>query len=192
MAQDGFPAVLCCGGARKGDSMTRADAFLTQWSALKEEMVKTIRFQINQGGIRFNDLNHTFQTKVKRWSSRMSEEGRLMESVENAQCRQEVLKALSVLTLQEAVAEKGSGLTMGKVSIGGAVAGAVIGAVISQHIVGGAAGAACGAVISAGAMGHRESNFRKQREDEAARNYVKQIDMCGEKIAEIWRRYENG
>lgn len=179
--------------------MTRAEAFLVQWSTLKEEMTKTLQFQVKQGGgIRFDELNKVFCTKTKRWATKVSTEGRWMEAVENAACRQEVLAALSQLSLEKLPVELESVAPALLAGAGGAVAGGVAGNLVGGMmgdalpfaplpVIVGAAGVA---TVVFGAINGRTSRRNQERIENLVSGYLAQIDAAGEQIADVWRRYE--
>lgn len=168
--------------------MTNTEAFLLQWDSLREEMVRTIQSQLDkQTGIRFGELNRVYQTKKKRWSARMTEEGRWMDTVENTECQREVLEALAGLTLTEVPVKNVGKGPAAAAAFCGAAAGGMGGYLIDSGVLLKAVpAAACGAL----AFGIVNSQIQKQREREAVQAYLSQIDVAGEKIAGIWRRYE--
>lgn len=181
--------------------MTRAEQFLIQWSTLKEEMTKTINVQVKQGGaIRFDELNKAFHTKTKRWATKVSTEGRWMETVEDNACRQEVLAALSQLSLEELPVELEGVTTALLAGAGGAVAGGVagnlVGGMIGEALTFAAlpviAGAAGVAAVAFGAVNGRTKRRNQERIETLVSGYLEQIDAAGEQIAAVWRRYETG
>lgn len=179
--------------------MTRAEAFLVQWSTLKEEMTKTLHFQVKQGGaIQFEELNKVFRTKTKRWATRVSTEGRWMEAVEDNVCRQEVLAALGQLSLEELPMELASATPALLAGVGGAVAGGVAGNLVGSMmgdtlpfvqlpVIVGAAGVAA---VAFGAMNGRTGQRNQEKIEKLMSGYLAQIDAAGEQIAAVWRRYE--
>lgn len=171
--------------------MTNTEAFLLQWDSLKEEMARTIRSQLDKGtGIRFEELNRVYQTKKKRWSARMTEEGRWMDAVENTECQREVLDALAGLTLTEVPVKNVNKGSAAAAAFCGAAAGGIGGYLIDSSVLLKAVpAAACGA-LAFGIVNSRNSQIQKQRERETVQAYLSQIDAAGEKIAGIWRRYE--
>lgn len=171
--------------------MTNAEAFLIQWDSLKEEMERTIQSQLNNGtGIHFVELNRVYQTKKKRWSARMTEEGRWMEAVEDTECRRQVLNALSRLTLQEVSCKPVGKGPAAAAALCGAAIGGIGGYLISPGLLFEAVpAAACGA-LAFGIVSERNRQIQKKREMEAMEAYLAQIDDAGETVAGIWRRYE--
>lgn len=179
--------------------MTRAEQFLIQWSTLKEEMAKTIDIQVKQGRtVRFDELNKAFRTKTKRWSTKVSTEGRWMEAVEDNACRQEVLAALSQLSLEELPAEMEGVTTALLAGAVGAVVGGVAGNVVSGMmgvvlpfaplpVIVGAVGTAA---VAFGVISGRTNQKNRERIEKQVSGYLAQIDAAGEQIAAVWRRYE--
>lgn len=174
--------------------MTRAEAFLIQWSALKEEMTKTITVQIRRGGtVRFEELNRVFNSKTKRWSTKVSAEGRWMEEVENGACRQEVLSVLGQLTLKELPLELESSAPALLAGLGGAAVGGVIGKTLpftTFAMLPVAVGAVCVSAVAFGAVNGRISQKNREKQEALVGGYLAQIDAAGEQIAAVWRKYE--
>lgn len=171
--------------------MAYAEDFLIQWETLREEIVQSMRFQVEQySTLRFAEVNKLLQTKAKRWSSRINAEGRWMADITDVQCRQAVLDALNRLTLKEVPIETHSNRLALGVGAGGLVAGAMIGNMLPFGVPAAAIGGLCG-----GAIGFQiaNSNTRRKRTEsleKALLEYRAQIDEMGERIADIWRRYE--
>lgn len=181
--------------------MTNAEKFLIQWASLKEEMAKTIQVQIKQGGkIRFEDLNKTFRTKTKRWATKVSTEGRWMETVMDSACKQEILAALSQLSLEEVPVTLEGSVTALLAGAGGAVAGGfagnaaggMMGDALPFEMLPVIVGAAAVAAVAFGAVNGRISQKNKGKVEEQVSSYLAQIDAAGEQIAAVWRRYESG
>lgn len=171
--------------------MTNTEAFLLQWDSLREEMARTIQSQLDKGtGIRFGELNRVYQTKKKRWSARMTEEGRWMDNVENTECQREVLKALAGLALREVPVKNVGKGPAAAAAFCGAAAGGIGGYLMDSGILLKVVPAAACGVLAFGIMNSRNSQVQKQRERETVQAYLSQIDDDGEKIAGIWRRYE--
>lgn len=172
--------------------MSYSESFLIQWNTLREEMVQTMRTQIAQGGVvRFSELDRVFRSKVKRWSTKMSEEGRWMNALGNAECRQAILNAISSLSLQEVKEERAkNGGEFIAAACGVAVGGVGGYALTTKLLVSVAPAAVCGA-LGYGIVRQRRRQMKQQAAEAQGNAYLEQIDKAGESIAQIWRQYES-
>ena len=174
--------------------MGYAEDFLIQWDTLREEMVQSMNFQTEQNGeLCFADVNHLLQSKTRRWSSRMSAEGRWMEALEDKKCVQEVQDALKDVSLREIPLQpSGNGNTMELVAgIGGAVVGTALGSLLPLGMVTTAAGGICGGIAGWMLSSSKLHGRKKETLILAVKDYSERIEQIGQQIADIWRQHES-
>lgn len=82
--------------------MTNEEIFRAQWDTLAEVMISMINTELESVGIiDFTRLDEVYRSKIVRWSSRSTTEGRWMNGLGDAKAVPEVRSALSRLRLTE-------------------------------------------------------------------------------------------
>ncbi len=170
--------------------MTNEEIFLAQWSTLEEEIIGMVNSEMNTSGtVDYAHLSDIFQSKLKRWSSRSTSEGRWMKSLDDNPAVPEVRAALAKLSLNEVKIEKtgnaaallcaGCGVALG-VALGG-----IFHAPVIVKLVATGAGAAGGLAIAGKMNKGRNSDIAEKLSAE----YRKQLRQAGASVAEIWKKY---
>lgn len=173
--------------------MGYAEDFLIQWDTLREEMLQSMNFQAEQNSeLNLMNVNHLFQSKTRRWSSRMSAEGRWMNAIQNQQCVQEVKNALETVSLREAMPNSADKKYTAELSagIGGIVIGTVLGNLLPLGPVTTAAGGVFGGAVGLMLVVVKKHAQKKEVLNLAIKSYSEQIEQIGQQIADIWRHYE--
>ncbi len=173
--------------------MKTSEAFLIQWGTLQEEMVQAVHSRDSQGGILFEDLDRIFQSKIKRWSTQMTVEGRWMVSQKNEQAKSEVLRALSALHLTkiEGISAVGANIPVTILATAAGVsAGAAAGYLISSKIVLGIVGAVIGGGLTFTGVNAGNGQKHKTVWEKQMQGYLDQVEQAGQSIAAIWRQYD--